>query len=101
MLFALLKWILIVALVAAGILFLATGLGADTAFIKYKGLETYGLPAGVALLLIAVALAHFWKITLSEIQEETHTETAHSDGTTTVTTTHKKDATTTFSNPDL
>lgn len=59
---AILKWILVFALLAGGAFFLAKGLGVPVPLVKYKGLETNNLPAGAALLATGVLVAIFWKI---------------------------------------
>ena len=62
MLRVLLKWIIVLALLAAGAFYLAVGLGIAIPSIAYKGFEAHNLPAGGALLLVAVVLAVFWKV---------------------------------------
>ncbi len=79
MFYALLKWVLVLALLVGGAFFLATGLGVEIPVVKYKGLEAHGVPVGIALLAAGVALAALWKITMTTIVEETSSETS-SDG---------------------
>lgn len=96
MIFALLKFVAVVALLVGGAFFLATGLGVEIPLIKYKGLEARGVPVGIALLIAGVALARFWKVHSTESIEETFTQTS-ADGDST--TTQKKTETTTNFRP--
>jgi hypothetical protein len=57
----LLKYIFVLCLFAAGILFLLKCFGVATPLVTYKGAETHGVPAGIALLIMGVLLARFWK----------------------------------------
>jgi hypothetical protein len=59
-----LKWILVLGLLVAGVLALLAGLGVGVPFVKYEGLEAHGVPAGGVILIAAIALAFFWKITV-------------------------------------
>jgi len=68
MVFALLKWILVLGLLACGTFFLATGLGVEVSLIEYKGLKAYGVPVGCALIAAGVLLAALWKIEMSTKQ---------------------------------
>ena len=70
-LLALMKWSLIVFLIAGGLFFTLTGLGIDVPVVKFNGFEANNLPAGIALLLVAVALAYFWRITYEYSFDET------------------------------
>lgn len=97
-----LKTILVAALFAASVVFLATGLGVDIPLVKYEKLEAYGVPAGIALLVAGVLLAVFWNVSHTEISTTTTTETkTTSDGesSTTTTTSEKKEVTTTMAPP--
>lgn len=96
MIFALLKFVAVMTLLLGGALFLASGLGVEISLIKYKELEVYGIPVGVALLVAGVALARFWKIRRTEYAEETIT---HSTADGISTTTHKETETTTVFKP--
>jgi len=82
MFYALLKWILILGLLASGALFLATGLGVEIPLVKYKGLEAHNVPVGIALLTAAVVLAVFWKISITQANEESFSETSSDGGST-------------------
>ena len=69
-----LKWVLIVILCLAGIWFLLQGFGASIPLVKFKGAETHDLPVGIAILLVAVCLAAFWKVSSSRrVTESTET----------------------------
>lgn len=57
------KWLLVLALLAVGTLFLLTGLGMEVAVIKYQGFEGERVPAGVVLIIAAIALAALWRVT--------------------------------------
>jgi hypothetical protein len=57
-----LKWILVAIFLFFGAAVLLMGLGAEVPLIKYKGLEAYGVPAGVILMAASIAIAAFWKI---------------------------------------
>lgn len=74
------KWILVVALLAAGVILLIDGLGATIPFLKYKDLEAYAIPAGAVLLAAGIALATLWKIRVTG-STTTETTTEYSDGT--------------------
>jgi hypothetical protein len=56
-----LKWLLVLAVLAAGVVIVISGLGVIP-IIKYRGLEAYGVPIGLGVCVIGVALAAFWKI---------------------------------------
>lgn len=58
----LLKWLAVLACMAVGTLLLVTGAGIEIAAVKFKGLEVYGLPAGVVILIAGVALAKYWRV---------------------------------------
>lgn len=62
MFFGLLKWMLVLGLLATGTVFLLHGLGVSMAWLHYKELEAYGIPAGVLLLVAGVALAALWPV---------------------------------------
>lgn len=94
MMFALLKFVAVIALLVGGAFFLAAGLGVEISLIRYKGLEVHGVPTGVALLIAGVALARFWKVRRTEYTEETVTYSA-ADGSST-TTQKETETTTTF-----
>lgn len=70
---AILKWVLVFGLLAVGLFCLMTGLGAEVPFVAFKGLEARGLPAGVAILAVAVALAYFWRVRIEHTTETTET----------------------------
>lgn len=100
--FAVVMKVLLVGIVlVAGIFFLASGLGADIPFVKYKEIEAYGVPVGVILLAIGGVMAIFWKVSTSTTTESQRTETtSSSDGTTTTTTASKAKTTiTTLAKP--
>ncbi len=97
-----LKTILVAALLAAGVVFLATGLGVEIPVLKYEKLEAYGVPAGIALIVAGVLLAVFWKVSHTEINTTTRTETTTTgdgESSTTTTTSEKKEVTTTMTTP--
>jgi hypothetical protein len=60
------KWVLVLALLCGGTLFLAHGIGIETPLDKYEVSSASAVPVGVGILLAGFALAAFWKI-------ETHT----------------------------
>lgn len=68
---ALLKFILILLLLVAGICFLLKGFGVTMPLIKYKGAEAHDVPAGVVLVILGIALARFWKITSTTVTKKT------------------------------
>jgi hypothetical protein len=74
----LLKWLLVLGCLAAGLGLLLTGLGAEIPLIRYQGLEAHGMPAGIAALIAGVALAKFWRI---ENESTQITQTTGPDGT--------------------
>lgn len=97
-----LKTILVAALLAAGVVFLANGLGVEIPVLKYEKLEAYGVPAGISLLVAGVLLAVFWKVSRTETRTTTTTETkTTSDGesSTTTTTSEKVETITTMAPP--
>jgi hypothetical protein len=58
----LIKWALALALLAAGALFLAHGIGIETPLDKYEGSNASAIPIGLGILVAGFALAAFWKI---------------------------------------
>lgn len=72
----LLKWLLVLGLLATGTVFLLTGLGMEVSAIKYQGFEGQRVPAGVVLLIAAIALAALWRVTSTTSVKE-----IRSDGT--------------------
>ena len=93
MFYALLKWVLVLALLVGGAFFLATGLGVVIPLITYKGLQAHGVPVGILLVAAGVALAAFWKVSISKTVEETQTQTS-SDGSSSTTHTQTTTVTT-------
>jgi hypothetical protein len=69
---AVVKALLILAFLASGVLLLLVGFNVDIPLIKFKGLEASGVPVGVVLIVIGVALAYFWKIKVTHKIEETY-----------------------------
>ena len=61
----LLKFVLVLGLVAVGVYFLLKGFGVAVPLIKYKGAEAHDIPAGVILVILGIALARLWKIQTS------------------------------------
>src|SRR5882762_2004677 len=61
----LLKFVLVLGLVAVGVYFLLKGFGVAVPLIKYKGAEARDIPAGVILVILGIALARLWKIETS------------------------------------
>jgi hypothetical protein len=59
---AILKVVVVVGLLYLGVAFLLRGLGVDLPVLKYKGLEAHNIPAGVILLVGAIALAKWWPV---------------------------------------
>ena len=74
-----LKFSLVASLLAAGAYFLLKGLGVDIPIFEYKGAKAYDIPAGVALLVVGIALARVWKIRTSQTVA-TQTTTRAKDG---------------------
>ena len=68
-----LKFVLVAALLACGAFFLATDLGVEVPLIKYEGLEAHNVPVGIAFLVAGVALARFWRVSITKIEEQTTT----------------------------
>lgn len=64
----LLKWLLVVGLLATGTVCLLTGLGMEVPMLKYQGFEGHRVPAGVVLLFAGIALATLWRVTSSNQQ---------------------------------
>ncbi len=58
----LLKWVLVLILILAGLAFLFAGVGASVPWVKFKGLEAHEVPEGLVILAAGVALAVFWKV---------------------------------------
>jgi hypothetical protein len=80
------KVLLVVGLFGAGLWLLLAHAGLLIPHVSYKGLDAYGLPVGIALMVIGVAVLFFWRI--SE-ETETTTTTRRGSGETTVTKTTK------------
>jgi uncharacterized membrane protein len=81
-----LKFVVIAGLMIGGAFFLAKGLGVNIPIVEYNGLKAQNVPVGIALLVIGVLIARFWKVTKKVTQETTSTTTTK-DGTETTTTT--------------
>lgn len=97
-----LKTILVAALLSAGVVFLATGMGVEIPVLKYEKIEAYGVPAGIGLLAAGVLLAVFWIVSSTQTRTTTKTETkTTSDGesSTTTTTSEKVETITTMAPP--
>jgi hypothetical protein len=100
----LLKFLLVSGMLIAGAFFIAASLGVEIALIKYKGLEVYGLPAGVVLLVAGLALARFWKVSNTEKTTTTdfmHSYTAQSGDAVSTTSQKQTEITTTFNPPKI
>ena len=82
---AAIKLIVILHLTGLGAVCLLNGIGADIPLIKYKGLEAHNIPVGIALCLIGLAVAIFWKIEIGTKVVEKH-QTKQSNGALTTTT---------------
>lgn len=61
-LLAFLKWFLVLIVMLAGIGLLLAGLNVEVPLIKFKGLEAQGVPVGLIVMGIGVALAYFWRV---------------------------------------
>ena len=72
MIYVFLKWMLVAALFASGIFFLAHGFGADIPLIEYKGWKAHNLPTGFGIIAAGIALAKFWKIEITKTAEGTN-----------------------------
>lgn len=79
-----LKWILVLGLLAAGCFFLMEGLGVQVPLIKYEGWEGRDIPAGVILLAAGILLTCYWKVSVTE--QTVKTTTNSKEGITTTTT---------------
>jgi hypothetical protein len=65
---ALLKFVVIILLLATGGLFLVKGLGVDLPLLRYQKIEAQNVPAGIVILLVAIGIARFWRIqTISSV----------------------------------
>jgi len=60
-----LKWITVIAVLAAGLFFLAHGLGVHIPKVEYKGPKAYDVPVGLFIVAAGIALAAFWKVETS------------------------------------
>lgn len=93
-LFAFLKFVAVIGLLTAGVVFLANGLGVSIPLVTYEGIEAYQVPVGLALLGGGIALAKFWQVSTSASEETTTTTTENfPDKHSTTTTTTKKSST--------
>lgn len=79
-LLAFMKWSLILVLILTGLFFTLTGFGVDVPVVQWKGFEANNLPAGIAILLIGLAVAYFWRINYIYAYEESSSKSM-SDGT--------------------
>ncbi len=57
-----LKWLLVLALCLAGMVFLLVGAGVGIDTLDIQQLHATGIPAGAVVMLTAVAIAHYWRI---------------------------------------
>ena len=80
------KVLLVVGLFGAGLWLLLAHAGLLIPHISYKGLDAYGLPVGIGLMVIGVAVLCFWRIS---DETETTTTTQKGGGETVVTKTTK------------
>ena len=56
------KWLLVGICLVAGVLLLAAGIRDEIPVLKFRGLEAYGVLAGVAILIAGVVMARLWRI---------------------------------------
>ena len=81
-LLAVLKFVLVLSLLAIGTAFLLKGVGFEIPLLKFKGMGAHNVPAGIAILLIGIALARLWKIHTTRTVTE-KTTTVFADGSST------------------
>ncbi|HEX6088151.1 MAG TPA: hypothetical protein VF266_26710 [Thermoanaerobaculia bacterium] len=79
---AFLKFLIVIALVAAGVGVILVDVGVNIPLLKYQNAEAHGVPIGIGVLVVAVAVARLWKITHQAHYVDTY-ETRAPDGTVT------------------
>ncbi|MDE2264456.1 MAG: hypothetical protein KGL29_01030 [Alphaproteobacteria bacterium] len=62
---AFIKWISIMSLCLLGVGFLYINAGGSIPFVKWGTVEAHSLPVGVVLIAAGVALAYFWRISVT------------------------------------
>lgn len=67
-----LKFLVVLASLIVGAVFLGSGVGAFIPILKYKEFEAKDIPIGIAFLAFGLAIAFFWKI--KKVTEERYTE---------------------------
>lgn len=74
------KFIIVFHLIIIGAIFLMNGFGANIPFLKYNGVEAYNIPAGIALCIIGLAVAVFWRIEIkNSVIERSQIKTNNGD----------------------
>jgi hypothetical protein len=74
-----LKWLVVLGLSALGLLFLLQGIGVNVSAIKYKHVETRGVPFGLVVIALAALLGICWRVR-SKTEYERVTVTENQDG---------------------
>jgi hypothetical protein len=73
---SILKFFLVLSLAIVGTWLLLAGHGVGIPVVEYKGLKASNVPAGVVVLVIAVAIARLWVIKTVETETVRTIETA-------------------------
>jgi hypothetical protein len=55
------KYILITLSLFAGVSFFYAGMGTDIPVVEFRGVASYGVPLGIALIVLAVVVAGSWQ----------------------------------------
>jgi hypothetical protein len=62
MIMRVLKFILVVLLILVGVLFVYDGMGFEYRIFNHDLVATYGIPVGIALVIIGALMGKFWDI---------------------------------------
>jgi hypothetical protein len=58
---AIIKYILVTLALFAGVSFFYAGMGIDIPEVGFGGVPSYGVPLGIAFIVLAVVVARFWR----------------------------------------
>jgi hypothetical protein len=71
---ALLKWIAVVGVLLVGLDYVLIAAGGNVPYVAFGDFQAYNLPVGLFVMVVAVALARWWTITVTRkvvVRDET------------------------------